>query len=178
MSITWSEYWEDLQIFIYRYHSFSFIDLSLIGANYKLQNQMDDKKSADLESQTRIQSLVKEKDELLDLAMTRGKIIQVNIYTQVVTNRWKIIQVNRRRVKRLYKKITGKDESRGKTCWKIKQERGKAIQVNIQVVTNRRKIIQVNRRRVNRLYKKITGKDGSRGKTCRKINRNEGRPSR
>lgn len=53
---------------------------------------MDDKKSADLESQTRIQSLVKEKDELLDLAMTRGKIIQVNI--QVVTNRWKIIQVN------------------------------------------------------------------------------------
>ncbi|XP_022306784.1 coiled-coil domain-containing protein 89-like isoform X2 [Crassostrea virginica] len=48
----------------------------LKGANYKLQNQMDDKKSADLESQTRIQSLVKEKDELLDLAMTRGKIIQ------------------------------------------------------------------------------------------------------
>lgn len=54
---------------------------------------MDDKKSADLESQTRIQSLVKEKDELLDLAMTRGKIIQVNI--QVVTNRLKSIQVNR-----------------------------------------------------------------------------------
>ena len=70
---------EDLQIFIY-HDSFSFIDLSLIGANYKLQNQMDDKKSADLESQTRIQSLVKEKDELLDLAMTRGKIIQVNIH--------------------------------------------------------------------------------------------------
>lgn len=65
----------------------------MIGANYKLQNQMDDKKSADLESQTRIQSLVKEKDELLDLAMTRGKIIQVNI--QVVTNRLKSIQVNR-----------------------------------------------------------------------------------
>ena len=42
---------------------------------------MDDKKSADLESQTRIQSLVKEKDELLDLAMTRGKIIQVNVHT-------------------------------------------------------------------------------------------------
>lgn len=42
---------------------------------------MDDKKSADLESQTRIQSLVKEKDELLDLAMTRGKIIQVNIHS-------------------------------------------------------------------------------------------------
>ena len=41
---------------------------------------MDDKKSADLESQTRIQNLVKEKDELLDLAMTRGKIIQVNIH--------------------------------------------------------------------------------------------------
>ena len=71
---------EDLQIFIY-HDSFSFIDLSLIGANYKLQNQMDDKKSADLESQTRIQSLVKEKDELLDLAMTRGKIIQVNIHS-------------------------------------------------------------------------------------------------
>lgn len=38
---------------------------------------MDDKRSADLESQTKLQSLVKEKDELLDLAMQRGKIIQV-----------------------------------------------------------------------------------------------------
>lgn len=47
------------------------------GANYKLQNQMEDKRSADLESQTKLQSLVKEKDELLDLAMQRGKIIQV-----------------------------------------------------------------------------------------------------
>jgi hypothetical protein len=49
----------------------------LAGANYKLQNQLDSKKEADLESQTRIQSLTKEKDELLDLAMQRGKIIQV-----------------------------------------------------------------------------------------------------
>lgn len=48
----------------------------LKGANYKLQNQMEDKRSADLESQTKLQSLVKEKDELLDLAMQRGKIIQ------------------------------------------------------------------------------------------------------
>lgn len=48
----------------------------LKGANYKLQNQMDDKRSADLESQTKLQALVKEKDELLDLAMQRGKIIQ------------------------------------------------------------------------------------------------------
>lgn len=38
---------------------------------------MEDKRSADLESQTKLQSLVKEKDELLDLAMQRGKIIQV-----------------------------------------------------------------------------------------------------
>ncbi|XP_062614701.1 coiled-coil domain-containing protein 89-like isoform X1 [Saccostrea cucullata] len=48
----------------------------LKGANYKLQNQLDDKKSADFESQSRIQALTKEKDELLDLAMQRGKIIQ------------------------------------------------------------------------------------------------------
>ncbi|XP_048756997.1 coiled-coil domain-containing protein 89-like [Ostrea edulis] len=48
----------------------------LKGANYKLQNQLDNKRSADQESQTKIQSLTKEKDELLDLAMQRGKIIQ------------------------------------------------------------------------------------------------------
>ena len=32
----------------------------------------------DAESQTKIQQLTKEKDELLDLAMQRGKIVQVH----------------------------------------------------------------------------------------------------
>ena len=50
-----------------------------IAANYKLQSQIDGRKNADTESQTRIQSLTKEKDELLDLAMQRGKIIQVGM---------------------------------------------------------------------------------------------------
>ncbi|KAK3103512.1 hypothetical protein FSP39_019780 [Pinctada imbricata] len=48
----------------------------LKAANYKLQNQIDSRKNADNESQTKIQTLTKEKDELLDLAMQRGKIIQ------------------------------------------------------------------------------------------------------
>jgi hypothetical protein len=52
--------------------------LSGIGANYKLQNQIEGRKSMDAESQTKIQQLTKEKDELLDLAMQRGKIIQVH----------------------------------------------------------------------------------------------------
>ncbi|XP_071158674.1 coiled-coil domain-containing protein 89-like [Mytilus edulis] len=48
----------------------------LKGANYKLQNQIEGRKSLDVESQQRIQQLTKEKDELLDLAMQRGKIVQ------------------------------------------------------------------------------------------------------
>ncbi|XP_052096020.1 coiled-coil domain-containing protein 89-like [Mytilus californianus] len=48
----------------------------LKGANYKLQNQIEGRKSLDVESQHRIQQLTKEKDELLDLAMQRGKIVQ------------------------------------------------------------------------------------------------------
>jgi hypothetical protein len=52
--------------------------VSGIGANYKLQNQIEGRKSMDAESQTKIQQLTKEKDELLDLAMQRGKIIQVH----------------------------------------------------------------------------------------------------
>ena len=52
--------------------------VSGIGANYKLQNQIEGRKSMDAESQTKIQQLTKEKDELLDLAMQRGKIVQVH----------------------------------------------------------------------------------------------------
>lgn len=48
----------------------------LKGANYKLQNQIDSRQSASAESEAKIQQLTKEKDELLDLAMSRGKIIQ------------------------------------------------------------------------------------------------------
>lgn len=48
----------------------------LKGANYKLQSQIDGRKSLDAESQNKIQQLTKEKDELLDLAMQRGKIVQ------------------------------------------------------------------------------------------------------
>ena len=47
------------------------------GANYKLQTQIEGRKSLDVESQNKIQQLTKEKDELLDLAMQRGKIVQV-----------------------------------------------------------------------------------------------------
>ncbi|XP_033761340.1 coiled-coil domain-containing protein 89-like [Pecten maximus] len=47
----------------------------LKSANYKLQTQTDSKKSMDAETQLKIQQLTKEKDELLDLAMQRGKIV-------------------------------------------------------------------------------------------------------
>ena len=49
------------------------------GANYKLQNQIESRQSASAESEAKIQQLTKEKDELLDLAMSRGKIIQVSV---------------------------------------------------------------------------------------------------
>lgn len=48
----------------------------LKGANYKVQNQIDSRQSASAEAEAKIQQLTKEKDELLDLAMSRGKIIQ------------------------------------------------------------------------------------------------------
>lgn len=62
------------------------------GANYKMQNQMEDKRSADLESQTKLQSLVKEKDELLDLAMQRGKIIQVKHIMKIKHRQCKVFK--------------------------------------------------------------------------------------
>ena len=53
------------------------IFFTVSGANYKLQNQIDSRQSASAESEAKILQLTKEKDELLDLAMSRGKIIQV-----------------------------------------------------------------------------------------------------
>ena len=55
------------------------------GANYKLQNQIDSRQSASAEAEAKIQQLTKEKDELLDLAMSRGKIIQVwELYSALI----------------------------------------------------------------------------------------------
>lgn len=48
-----------------------------LGANYKLQNQISTRESAETEATEKIRQLTKEKDELLELAMQRGKIIQV-----------------------------------------------------------------------------------------------------
>ncbi|KAH3754973.1 coiled-coil domain-containing protein 89-like [Dreissena polymorpha] len=48
----------------------------LKAANYKLQSQLSTQHSADAEMMKKLQQVTKEKDELLDLAMQRGKIIQ------------------------------------------------------------------------------------------------------
>lgn len=40
---------------------------------------MENNKSLDADTQKKIQQLTKEKDEMLDLAMSRGKIVQVII---------------------------------------------------------------------------------------------------
>ena len=62
---------------------------TILGANYKLQNQIESKQSASAESEAKILQLTKEKDELLELAMSRGKIIQVhhNLLTHSRMNR-------------------------------------------------------------------------------------------
>ncbi|XP_052811926.1 coiled-coil domain-containing protein 89-like [Mya arenaria] len=57
-------------------HKLSETEERLKGANYKLQNQIDSRQNADTEMTRKIQQLTKEKDEMLDLAMQRGKIIQ------------------------------------------------------------------------------------------------------
>ena len=49
------------------------------GANAKLKQQSDSQANLDAETQKRISVLQKEKDEMLTLAMTRGKLISVNI---------------------------------------------------------------------------------------------------
>ena len=49
------------------------------GANAKLKQQSDSQANLDAETQKRISILQKEKDEMLTLAMTRGKLISVNI---------------------------------------------------------------------------------------------------
>ena len=56
-----------------------YVCLFSAGANYKLQNQIDMRQNADSETSSKIQQLTKEKDELLELAMQRGKIIQVGL---------------------------------------------------------------------------------------------------
>lgn len=57
-------------------HKLNETEERLKGANYKLQNMMDSRQTVETESHSKIQQLTKEKDELLDLAMQRGKIIQ------------------------------------------------------------------------------------------------------
>jgi len=47
------------------------------GATHKLQNQQDSRQSLEQEFNTKLTSLTKERDDLLDLAMQRGKLIQV-----------------------------------------------------------------------------------------------------
>lgn len=62
-----------------------FIGCYFIAANYKLQNESDSKRNMDAETQHRIQQLTKEKDELLDLAMQRGKIVHV---CKIMKKKW------------------------------------------------------------------------------------------
>lgn len=57
-------------------HKLNDTEERLKGANYKLQNQIDSRQNAESEASGKIQQLTKEKDDLLDLAMQRGKIIQ------------------------------------------------------------------------------------------------------
>ncbi|XP_060600942.1 coiled-coil domain-containing protein 89-like [Ruditapes philippinarum] len=57
-------------------HKLSDTEERLKGANYKLQNQIDGRQNAVSEATSKIQQLTKEKDELLELAMQRGKIVQ------------------------------------------------------------------------------------------------------
>ncbi|XP_053373901.1 coiled-coil domain-containing protein 89-like [Mercenaria mercenaria] len=57
-------------------HKLSDTEERLKGANYKLQNQIDSRQNAESEASGKIQQLTKEKDELLNLAMQRGKIVQ------------------------------------------------------------------------------------------------------
>ncbi|KAL3832029.1 hypothetical protein ACJMK2_023709 [Sinanodonta woodiana] len=52
------------------------VEERLKAANYKLQNQVETQQNASAEALTKIQQLTKEKDELLDLAMQRGKLVQ------------------------------------------------------------------------------------------------------
>jgi hypothetical protein len=49
----------------------------MLAATSRLKQAGDSKDQMDAESQKRIQTLTKEKDELLSLAMSRGKLIQV-----------------------------------------------------------------------------------------------------
>lgn len=49
----------------------------LVGAGAKLKQEKDSKESSGKETEARIQKLIKEKDEMLELVMQRGKLIQV-----------------------------------------------------------------------------------------------------
>ncbi|ELU15460.1 hypothetical protein CAPTEDRAFT_203410 [Capitella teleta] len=49
---------------------------SLTESNRKLQQQMTSKQNSDQSTQMKLMTLAKEKDDLLELAMSRGKIIQ------------------------------------------------------------------------------------------------------
>lgn len=52
--------------------------ICVTGTNAKLNQQLSCRQSADVEATNKIQLLTKEKDDLLELAMSRGKLIQVS----------------------------------------------------------------------------------------------------
>ena len=54
------------------------------GVTNKLQNQQDSRQNLEQELNTKMSSLTKERDDLLDLAMQRGKLIQVGWTTYVI----------------------------------------------------------------------------------------------
>ncbi|XP_071102163.1 coiled-coil domain-containing protein 89-like [Haliotis cracherodii] len=99
----------------------------LKGATHKLQLQIDSKQSASSEASSKIAQLSREKDELLDLAMQRGKLI-----TKEQTDN-KILQ---RKVEEMEKAVRKMEEKF--------QSEASSVNANIQVRKLREDLLEAN----------------------------------
>ena len=61
-----------------------YINLYSLAAQSQLKQQSENLKNVDTNSTLKLEKLRKEKDEMLELAMHRGKLVQVNAETSTI----------------------------------------------------------------------------------------------